>query len=150
MNLLNIVLAGIALVFLQSDSRLTPSRVPPLVTIRVLDGKDGKPIPNTALIVFGGATTEDVKFHEQHFALKTDLEGRAVLRPLDTTQWIQVLPDELVLCQSEVRIYFEVNQVVQKGATSQNTCSKLSGTLSVAGVLTIYMRRSGFIDRVRR
>ena len=146
----NVVCAGIALAILQCGQQLALPQVPPPLTIRVLDGKDGKPIPNTALIVFGGATTEDVKFHEQHFALKTDGEGRALLQPRDSTQWIQILPDELVLCQPEVRIYFEVNQIVQKGAVSQNTCSKLFATPPVAGVLTIYMRRSGFIDRVRR
>jgi hypothetical protein len=98
------------------------------IVIQVLDGKSGKPIPNEHLLIFQGATAEDVRAQKNPSkALKTDANGVAIL-PLDDPSIlkIQVWVDWHVLCQEKPNEQsYGVENIRKTGLSSPNNCGSL-------------------------
>jgi len=70
------VLVVISLIALSLPAQETPK----LATIRLVDGKTGKPMGNERLLVFFGASPEGVRFHDGgSLDLHTDTDGVAAL-----------------------------------------------------------------------
>jgi hypothetical protein len=65
------------------------------ISVQVLDGRNGKPIPNQRVLVFVGGSSEAAKSHAEHTDVTTDKDGLGTLRVHpDQTQWIQVWAED--------------------------------------------------------
>lgn len=98
------------------------------IRVRLLDGKTGRPIANTRLLIFGTNSSTDP--HEFSFARGTDDHGEAIL-PADQLhgRFLQVFTDFMTDCVSNPnRSALSVEAIHAKGLVRENTCSKLSAT----------------------
>ena len=119
------------------------------ITLRAIDGRNGKPMPHQRLLVFTGSSQEDVSLHRHSEDVTTDENGRAVLQiPQDTIQWVQVFADFQTLCQSEPnRRSFSLAKVPSSGEASPNNCSSVRQELK-PGQLTVFARPATFREKM--
>src|SRR5438876_5798573 len=68
------------------------------ITVRVVDGRTGKPLKFQHLLFFGGPAVEAAKQHQQHYEIVTGRDGTAILSLAPETRWLQVWIDWHVLC----------------------------------------------------
>ena len=120
------------------------------IMIQVINGKNGTPVRDRHLLVFGGETPEDVRQHQNIFNLITDANGLASLAvPSTKIHWIQVSVDKLVLCQSGPNLNsFSVNEIMSAGLQTPNTCSSLTRK-DVPGNFIVFSRSPTFFERMR-
>jgi len=76
MCLLGAVFPSTALLKAQTDG--VPKSVD--ISVQVLDGRNGKPIPNQRVLVFVGGSSEAAKSHAEHTDLTTGKDGLGSLR----------------------------------------------------------------------
>lgn len=121
------------------------------IAVRVLDGRNGRPIPNQRVLVFVGASSEAAKSHAEHTDLTTDKDGVGTLTVYpNQTQWIQVWVDGRALCYPDPnQSSFRVDTIMSTGIVTWNKCG---GVLKepVPGHLIIFARPAGFIEKMRR
>src|SRR5580698_999450 len=97
------------------------------IVVQAVDARNGKPIANQHMLVFGGDSQETVKQHKSQYELTTDKDGLATLTLVPGTQWLQVWMDWHVLCQSEPNgKSFPVRDILDSGLSTPNTCSSAS------------------------
>jgi hypothetical protein len=120
------------------------------IVVQAVDGRNGKPLANQHLLVFGGESPESVRLHKKQFELVTDKEGLAELAiaPNDV-QWIQVWVDWHVLCQSEPNSKsYSVAKVLSTGVGTPNTCGSSVPKL-IPGYLVVFARPAHFREKMR-
>jgi hypothetical protein len=114
------------------------------ITVRVLGGKNGQPIPHLHLLLIGGYDQRDL--HDQLFREEriTDAHGRVQLsRQLENLPWLQVWSSKKPLCQAHPRGgSFSVELMRRDGVSAPNRC----GTAVVEdlpGVFNVFVKGKG-------
>ena len=94
------------------------------LTLVVVDGRNGKPMPAQRLLVFVVESQDDVRLHKDSLDVTTDKDGVAILAITHANiQWIQVFIDFRTLCQSKPNLQsFNVGEIVLSGMATPNTC----------------------------
>ena len=121
------------------------------ISVQVLDGRNGKPIPNQRVLVFVGSSAEAAKSHAEHTDLTTDKDGLGTLRVHpDQTRWIQVWADGRVLCYPDPnQSSFSVDTIMSAGVVTPNSCSEVVKN-GVPGHLIIFARPARFMEKMKR
>ena len=89
------------------------------VTIRLINGKSGKPVKNERLLILFGSSPHDVRIHTRSTDLHTDSNGEATLPLKDSTiVYLHVFADFRTFCEenSNSRI-FAIEDVPREGET---------------------------------
>jgi hypothetical protein len=119
----------------------SPSAFCQTITLKAVNGKNGKPLPKQRLLVFAGSTPDEVRFHKYSYDLTTNVAGVAtlVVDHADIKR-IQVWADFQHLCQStpNVRSY-GLSEIVATGLSTPNDCGSFSDN-AVPGQLVIFAR----------
>ncbi len=121
------------------------------IAVRVLDGRNGKPIPNQRVLVFVGGSSKVAKSHAEHTDLTTDKDGPGILRIYPSqTQSIQVWADGRVLCYPNPnQRSFNVDTVMSTGIATPNSCSGIMKD-PAPGHLIIFARPARFMEKMKR
>jgi len=120
------------------------------IVVQAVDARNGKPIANQHMLVFGGDSPEAVRQHKSRYELTTDKDGVATLTLGPGTQWLQVWMDWHVLCQSEPNSKsFPVSDILSSGMSTPNTCSAVSEK-AVPGHLVVFARPAHFWEKMRQ
>ena len=121
------------------------------IVIDVVDGKSGNPIPNEHILVFQGATTEDVRAQKNPSKeLKTDANGAALLAVDDPSILrIQVWVDWHVLCQEKPNEQsYSVENIRKVGLSSPNNCGSVVRE-NIPSHLIVFSRPAHFWEKMR-
>jgi hypothetical protein len=119
------------------------------IVVQAVDGRNGKPIANQHMLVFGGDSTEAVRQQKNQYELTTDKDGLATLTLVPGTQWLQVWMDWHVLCQSEHNSKnFPVKDILVSGLSTPNNCSSVSEK-AAPGHLVVFARPERFWEKMR-
>ena len=129
----------------------TPIRDQPRaqLSILVLNGVEGKPIPKARLLVFAGATPHDVEDHRHSFDLHTDSHGVAMIPP--GQMWpasLNIFVDFMTQCELHPNSRsFSLPEAMERGLVAGNSCGvvKLQPT---PGQLVIFARRPTLRERM--
>jgi hypothetical protein len=113
------------------------------ITVQVLSGKDGKPVPNAHILVLAGYTPEDLRMRLWHDESLTDAEGKAVLsKAVGNLPYVQVWVGHAPLCQgSPNKAAFSVDLVRRDGLSAPNRCG-VATVSDQAGVFTVFVKPS--------
>jgi hypothetical protein len=111
------------------------------VTIRLVNGKSGKPMEHERLLVFFGSSPQDVRFHKGSIDLHTDSKGEATLPSNESTfLYFQAFVDLRTLCQKNPNDRsFAVADILRDGEQTPNTCGKVA-IPKTPGTFVIYAR----------
>lgn len=117
------------------------------IVVQAVDARNGKPISDQHVVVFGGDSPEPVKQSESQYELTTDKQGLATLTLAPGTEWLQVWIDWYVLCQGgSGSKSFSVREILVSGLSAPNTCSSISEK-AVPGHLAVFARPEHFGKR---
>lgn len=121
------------------------------ITVQVLDGRNGKPIPNQRVLVFGGGSSEAAKSHAEHSDLTTDKDGFGTLKVYpDQTQWVQVWADGRVPCYPDPnQSSFRIDTIMSAGVVAPNSCSDVVKG-PVPRHLIVFARPARFMEKMKR
>jgi hypothetical protein len=121
------------------------------IAVQMLDGRNGKPIPNQRVLVFVGGLSEAAKSHAEHTDLTTDKDGLGTLRVhQNQTQWIQVWADGRVLCYPDPnQSSFGIDTIMSTGIVTPNSCSGVMKA-PAPGRLIIFARPARFMEKMKR
>jgi len=121
------------------------------IAVQVLDGRNGKPMPNQRVLVFVGTLSEAAKSHAEHTDLTTDKDGMGTLRVhTDQTQWIQVWADGLVLCYPNPnQSSLSIDTIMFTGIVTPNSCSGVVKN-PMPGHLILFARPARFMEEMKR
>ena len=102
----------------------TPSEDSQTISVVVLEGKNGKPMPREHLLGLVGGTQEEVRPHGHKIDLETNLEAVALLPPGSSSySRIQIWVDRRTLYQRTPNLAsFSLDEVRRSGASTANTC----------------------------
>jgi hypothetical protein len=111
------------------------------ITLKAVNGKSGKPLPNQRLLVFAGGDAKEVRLQKHFYDLKTDALGVATLVVDDETiKRIQVWVDFQHLCQSIPNSQsFGLDEIASTGLQTPNDCGSATESRT-PGLLVIYAR----------
>lgn len=121
------------------------------ITIRALDGRNGRPIRAAHLLIFAGNTPADLRSHQVHFDLMTDHDGAATLSLIDEQlKYLQVWVDGETLCQAEPNATaLSIDQISLAGLAAPNNCgATLPGPKPKQ--LLLFARPSTLSEKMRR
>ena len=118
------------------------------VEVHLVNGKNGKPIAGVHVLVFQGASADEVKQLKYSLELRTDSDGVAVL-PSDTMPWLRVYVDWHRSCQSDQGggIY-SLATIRDWGLVTPNTCGSITRRASPDTVY-LFMRDETFLEKMR-
>jgi hypothetical protein len=119
----------------------SPSALCQTITLKAVNGKNGKPLPKQRLLVFAGSTPDEVRFHRYSYDLTTNVAGVAtlVVDHVDIKR-IQVWADFQHLCQSTPNLRsYGLSEIVATGLSTPNDCGSFSDNV-VPGQLVIFAR----------
>lgn len=120
------------------------------IVVQAVDGRNGKPLANQHLLVFGGDSSESVRQHKKQYEVVTDKHGSATLMLVPGTQWLQVWMDWHVLCQKEPNSKnFSVADIFASGVSAPNTCSSASQK-AMPGHLVVFARPAHFWEKMKQ
>ena len=122
---------------------------PTSLTIQVLDAKTGKPVPANHVLVFTGATPQDVQFHRGHLDAVTDADGLALVT-LDSRQprYAQMWIDFHSRCQKHPNFESISLERVHDHGLVLNDCSKLTKD-PIPNHVTVYVRSETLAEKMR-
>jgi hypothetical protein len=135
----NVVLS--ATLLLAAAVLFSPSAFCQTITLKAVNGKNGKPLPKERLLVFAGSTPDEVRFHKYSYDLTTNDAGVATLVvDHEDIKRIQVWADFQHLCQSTPNLRsYGLSEIVATGLSTPNDCGSFSDNV-VAGQLVIFAR----------
>ncbi|MGA2349560.1 MAG: hypothetical protein ABSF70_03930 [Terracidiphilus sp.] len=114
------------------------------ITVRILGGKDGRPLPQLHLILIGGYDRNDI--HDQLYRQEvlTDAHGQVRLqKQLANLPWLQVWVNKKPLCQANPRgTSFSVELIRRDGLSTPNRCGKAT-VEDAAGVFNVFVKGKG-------
>lgn len=122
---------------------------PKTVTIRLVNGKNGKPMEHERLLVFFGSSSQNVRFHKESIDLHTDSKGEATLPSNGPTfLYFQVFVDFRTLCQNNPNDRsFAVADILRDGEQIPNICGK-AAVPKTPGTLVIYARSATLEEKM--
>lgn len=114
------------------------------ITVRLIDGKSGKPLSNLQVVIYGSHKSRALPIVSEGDVYKLDVTGEEQLQfgeaRSSTHRVVKFVP-----CQSET-LFADVKQIVRNGSASLNRCSKRRYQVR-AGELVIFLRRETWRDR---
>ncbi len=120
------------------------------IVVQAVDARNGKPIANEHIVVFGAGSPEPVRQRGSQYELTTDKDGLATLTLSPETQWLQVWIDWYVLCQKEPNSKsYPVRDILVSGLSTPNTCSSVSEKAAL-GHLVVFARPAHFWEKMRQ
>lgn len=121
------------------------------IVVQAVDARNGKPIANQHIVVFGGDSPGPVvRQHGSQYELTTDKDGMATLTLAPGTEWLQVWIDWHVLCQRNPNSKsFPVSDILASGMSTPNTCSSVSEK-AAPGHLVVFARPERFWEKMRQ
>jgi len=121
------------------------------IIIRVMDGRNGKPMANMHLMVSLGSSQEDVRELKSHVDLQTDLNGVALLSIDESTiSRIQVWVDWHTLCQETPNTKsFSIEEIRKSGLSTPNNCGSVTRE-KAPNHLTVFARPAHFWEKLHR
>jgi hypothetical protein len=111
------------------------------ITLKAVDGKNGKPLAKQRLLVFAGSTPNEVRFQKYFYDLMTNDAGVATL-VVDSAaiKRIQVWADFQHLCQSTPNLRsYDLSEITSTGLSTPNDCGSASD-VAAPGRLVIFAR----------
>ncbi len=121
------------------------------ITLRALDGRNGKPLADQHVLVFTGISSNAVRSHATATDVTTDKNGVGTLTiyPAET-QWLQVFTEGRVLCYPTPNdSSFSVSEIISKGLVTPNNCSALVREPS-PGHFIIFARPAHFMEKMKQ
>ena len=114
------------------------------ITVQVLSGIDGKPVPFVHLLVIGGYDPQDMRQQLWQQETLTNAAGNARLSSgLANLPFVQVWVKKAPLCQHKPRTAsFSVERVRREGLSTPNQCG-LATVEEIAGVFTVFVKHRG-------
>jgi hypothetical protein len=114
------------------------------ITVRILGGKDGRPLPHVHLILLGGYNSLDLSEQAWREELLTDERGQARLSgQLANLPWLQVWVTKKTLCQVNPRTTsFSVELIRRDGLSTPNRCG-LAVVEDSPGTFTVFVKGKG-------
>ncbi len=114
------------------------------VTVRILGGKDGRPLGRLHLILIAGYDQRDLSEQLYHAEVLTDADGRARLpKQFANLPWLQVWVGKKPLCQAHPRkAGFSVELIRRDGLSAPNRCGKAT-VEDAPGVFTVFVKDKG-------
>lgn len=115
------------------------------IVVRVLNGKNGKPIKHDTPNIWLGSET--------HINPKTDSNGEIVvdIREVDPKE-IRVMPNVYADCRfrddhmSGMKVKYSLDEIIDKGVVAKNLCGKNVAS-PIPGVLILYVRPRTFKEK---
>lgn len=114
------------------------------ITIRVLNGKSGQPMPNVRLVLLAGYQESDIRDEIWSGEVMTNEDGQVLLpRPLMNLAFLEASLVRVKLCQHSAHgELYAIERIRRDGWNAPNRC----GVVSIAnapGVLTLFARPHG-------
>jgi len=111
------------------------------ITVRVLSGKDGKPVPHAHLLLVAGYDQEDLRLRLWQDETLTDAEGKVILsKPVGNLPFLQVWVGKAPLCQDSPRkTAFSIEQIHRDGLSTPNHCG-IATVTDRAGIFTVFVK----------
>jgi len=111
------------------------------ITVQVLSGKDGKPVPHAHLLVVAGYDQEDLRLRLWQNEILTDAEGKVLLsKPVGNLPLLQVWVTKAPLCQESPRkTSFSVEEIRRDGLSTPNRCG-IATVTDRAGIFTVFVK----------
>ena len=117
-------------------------------TIQLLDAKSGKPVGSNHLLLFTGATPQDVQFQKGHAEAKTDANGLTVVTlNLKLVEFAQVWVDFHSLCEKHPNLQSVSLLEAHAHGLVLNECSTLR-VQAKPDYLTIYVRAETLSEKM--
>lgn len=112
-----------------------------VITVRVLNGRNGKPLGPLHLTLIGGYDEQDLRDQFYREEVITDAHGQVQLsRQLENLPWLQVWVQKKKLCQAKPRaVSFSVDLIRRDGLSTPNHCG-LATVEDAPGVFTVYVK----------
>ena len=114
------------------------------ITLRILNGQDGRPLAQVHLVLIAGYDQRDI--HDQLWREEslTDEQGKARLSSqLANLPWLQVWVDKKPLCQADPRQgSFSVERIRRDGLSTPNRCGTATAE-DAPGVFTVFVKDEG-------
>jgi len=112
-----------------------------LITLRILDGKDGKPQINSHLVLFGGYDEGELQHRLWHEEALTDGQGMVRLsQKLSYLPYLQVWVNKTPLClQKPRKASFSVELIRRDGLSTPNECG-IATAKNTPGTLTVFVK----------
>lgn len=111
------------------------------ITVRILNGRNGKPLGHLHLILIGGYDEQDLRDQFYREEVISDAHGQVRLsRQLENLPWLQVWVQKEKLCQAKPRAAsFSVDLIRSDGLSTPNHCG-LATVEDSPGVFTVYVK----------
>jgi hypothetical protein len=121
------------------------------ITIKAINGKDGKPLAHQRLVIFGGESPEAATFHHTAMNATTDENGLAVVSLVhEQTSWIQIWTDGLTLCQKAPNTKsFSVDTILSSGLSTPNNCGSIAEP-PTSRQITVFARPATVSEKMAR
>jgi hypothetical protein len=116
------------------------------ITVRLLNGKSGRPLAYTHLILIGGYDQGEIADHLWQEEMLTDEQGRVRLSgQLANLPWLQVELLKGKLCQVKPEsVSFSVERIRRDGLSTPNRCG-IATVQDAPGVFTVFAKNKGKI-----
>jgi len=111
------------------------------ITVRVLDGLNGKPLVHAHLLLIAGYDKEQLKMQTWREEALTDANGKAVLsKQLDNLPFLQVWVLKEKTCQSNPRSdVFSIDRIRRDGLSTPNLCG-ITSVENTPGSFTVFIK----------
>lgn len=114
------------------------------ITVRLLDGKSGKPLSNLDVVIYGMHKDRPLPIVSEGDTYKLDVAGEESLQfgeaKYSTPKIVNFIP-----CQPSL-VFADVKQIQAKGSSSLNRCSKKTYQV-MPGELIIFLRKMTWWER---
>jgi len=118
------------------------------IIIHVIDGRNGKPVQNEHILIFQGASAQDIRELKNHLDLQTDANGIALLPP-EAMQQIQVSVDWHKVCQpSSSNSIFSLEEIKRSGVATPNSCGS-NAQKPAPNHFYVFVRPLSFWEKMR-
>ncbi|HEY1159909.1 MAG TPA: hypothetical protein VGE83_04725, partial [Terracidiphilus sp.] len=111
------------------------------IAVRVVDGKDGRPVAHAHVLLVAGYDLRDLRLGIWREEALTDGEGMARLSSgLKNLPWLQVRVAKRHLCEGDADgAAFSVEQIRRDGLSAANRCGTATDE-NAAGVVTVFVK----------
>jgi len=114
------------------------------ITVRIVGGKDGRPLGRLHLTLIAGYDRSDMREQAFREEVLTDAHGEARLSSqMANLPWLQVWVEKKMLCQENPRIAsFSVERMRRDGLSTPNHCG-MATVEDSPGVFTVFVKGNG-------
>ncbi len=136
-----VILACLAAGLAGRASEIFPVAHNERIILRIMDGRDGKPLPHAHVTLAGGYEERDLRNGLWREEALTDEQGRARLsEQLANLPWLRVWVARSKPCQAHPdRAIYSVERIRRDGLSGPNHCGEATGE-DAPGVLTVFVR----------